>query len=80
MNPVNSVAPPAPPFGDRPVWRERIGTYLLGVGIGLILVGFLLWGRYQSAQRQHAAEAAEKAAAAGSAPAAGTNNPPTDLP
>ncbi|MFM9995751.1 MAG: hypothetical protein ACKVU4_08125 [Phycisphaerales bacterium] len=46
-----------PAFGDRPVWRERIGTYLLGVAIGLVLVGTLLWGRYQAAQRQQQAPA-----------------------
>lgn len=45
----------APAFGDRPVWRERIGTYLLGVAIGLLLVGVLLWGRYQAALRQRQA-------------------------
>lgn len=36
------------PLGDRPVWRERLGTYLLGVAIGLVLVGVLLWGRAQA--------------------------------
>lgn len=41
-----------PPLGDRPVWRERLGTYLLGVAIGLVLVGVLLWGRAQAIRRQ----------------------------
>ncbi len=58
---------------DRSVWRERLGTYLLGVAIGLMLVGALLWGRYRAGQQQRAADAARGTQT-------GTNNPPTNPP
>lgn len=66
-------------FTDRPVWRERLGVYLLGVAIGLVLVGTLLWGRYQAAKRERSrAEAAQKQAESGAG--TGTNSSPTDRP
>ena len=32
------------------VFRERLRTYLFGVGIGLVLVGFIFMERYRRAQ------------------------------
>lgn len=77
---MNGAGPGSmPPDEDRPVWRERIGTYVLGVAIGLMIVGALTWGRYQSVRRSGAAQkAAEDARGSGLAPS--TNNPPTDRP
>ncbi len=58
QGPIPAGRRAAVPAHDRPVWRERIGVYLLGVAIGLVLVGVLLWGRYQAGQRRRAAEEA----------------------
>lgn len=44
--------PPRSPF------RERVGTYLLGVAIGCVIVGFILMGRYQSMRQQAAQQPA----------------------
>ncbi len=47
------------PVQQRSPFRERLGTYLMGVAIGCMIVGFMLYGRSQAKQRQ----AAERAAA-----------------
>jgi hypothetical protein len=39
-------------------FRERLGTYLLGVAIGLTLLGFLYMAKWQSAQRRQAGQGA----------------------
>jgi hypothetical protein len=49
--------PPEPP---RTPIRERLGTYLLGVAIGCMIVGFIFYGRYQEKQRRAAVEAAQQ--------------------
>ena len=40
------------PSDSRSAFRERLGTYLLGVAIGLILLGFFWAARYQAAQHR----------------------------
>ena len=49
---------PEPP---RTPLRERLGTYLLGVAIGCMIVGFIFYGRYQEKQRRAAMEASNAA-------------------
>jgi hypothetical protein len=39
-------------------FRERLGTYLLGVAIGLTLLGFLYMARWQASQRQQVGQGA----------------------
>jgi hypothetical protein len=39
---------PAP----RSPFRERLGTYLLGVAIGCVIAGFIVMGKYQAKKRQ----------------------------
>lgn len=42
------------PDQKRSAFRERLGTYLLGLAIGCCIVGFIFYGRYQAKQRQAA--------------------------
>ena len=35
---------------EKRAFRERLRTYLLGVGIGLMLAGMLLYARWQARQ------------------------------
>lgn len=41
------MQPPRSPF------RERLGTYLLGVAIGCVIAGFIMMGRYQAQQKRN---------------------------
>lgn len=45
--------------------RERLGVYILGVAIGLMIMGMIFMARYQA----HLAREAERAGSAASAPA-----------
>jgi hypothetical protein len=40
------MPPPRSPF------RERLGTYLLGLAIGCVIAGFIFMGKYQARKRQ----------------------------
>jgi hypothetical protein len=51
-----STAPSRSPF------RERLGTYFLGVAIGCMIAGFIFYGRYQEKKRQAAIDAAQNGA------------------
>ncbi len=48
------------PTQQRSAFRERLGTYLMGVAIGCMIVGFMLYGRSQAKQRQAAERAAQQ--------------------
>lgn len=50
------------------VWRGRIGTYLLGVGLGFVLVGLILGGKVRIAKRESERAAAAAVEAARPAP------------
>jgi len=56
------------------VFRERLRTYLIGVGIGSVLVGFIVMERYRRAQLSRQAESAlvESASPGGTPPANGS--------
>jgi hypothetical protein len=56
---------------ERARFRERLGTYLIGVAIGCMIVGVLLMNRQRMAQREAARRAAQEppASAPGAAPA-----------
>lgn len=43
---------------SRSAFRERLGTYLMGVALGCMIVGFIFYGRFQAKQRQAAERAA----------------------
>lgn len=36
---------------SRSPFRERLGTYLLGVAIGCVIAGFIFMGKYQARKR-----------------------------
>jgi hypothetical protein len=59
--------------------RERIGVYILGVAIGLLIVGVLLMARYQAHQRREAARQGEIAAQERGRPGP-TTGPPHNAP
>lgn len=40
----DAARPPAP----RPAWKDRLGTYLIGVGIGVVLVVMFIAARSAS--------------------------------
>lgn len=49
------------PVQQRSAFRERLGTYFVGVALGCMIVGFILLGRSQAKQRQAAERAASEA-------------------
>ena len=46
---------------SRSPFRERLGTYFVGVALGCMIAGFILFGRSQAKQRQAAERAATEA-------------------
>lgn len=58
------MPPPAPPSPPRSPFRERLGTYFLGVAIGCMIAGMIFYGRYQEKQRRAAVEAAQSSSPA----------------
>lgn len=59
-------------------WRERIGLYLLGVSIGLVLAGTILMARYNSLRREEAERQRQSQPAAPPAPPRPDGNPAPD--
>jgi hypothetical protein len=55
--------------------RERVGVYVLGVAIGLVIVGLMVMGRYQAHQRQEAARQGEIAVQERGSPGPTTESP-----
>lgn len=45
-------------------FRERLGVYLVGLSIGLMILGMMYMGRYRAHQQREAERAREAAAAA----------------
>jgi hypothetical protein len=62
---------------NRAEWRSRIGTFALGVAIGLMFLGFYWQGRTSAARREAAEQQAKAAAESKAAEQAGT---PVDRP
>lgn len=49
-------------FGSKSGLRERLGTYFIGISLGLLLTGMIVMMRYRAAQREAARVQAEQAA------------------
>lgn len=74
QSPQTGPAGPGGPGGGR--FMQKLGTYLLGVAIGLTLLGWFQYQKYQAVRREQARQAAEQQ----QAPQTDSVAPPTETP
>lgn len=64
MVPSNPNRRPAPGFGSSRTTAEKLGIYLLGVAIGLLVLGWFQWRKMQATPAPPAAAASGEPAPA----------------